>query len=119
MRPVTVVPSGFDENAAQVGIACLADRAEASLGSARVLGRDETGVAHHRASMVKSTKCAELGSQGDGCDLGDPAQSLQGVNDRPEMLGSGLDGRIDGGFEAVDSLGLRIPPIVITQSAPS
>src|SRR6266498_3219632 len=105
LRTELVRPGGFDKDPAQVGIAGLGDRPAVDARAARMLGGNRPAVAHELARRGEARERPDFAHDGGRCDLTDPAQALEGRDDRPKRLGRGGDGSIKGLLEAVEPRG--------------
>src|SRR4029077_13454779 len=79
---VAVIPGRLDEDAANVTVAGLCDRAEASLGTGGVLGGHQPQVSHQLARMREAPEVAELGDDGGGGDQIEPTERPHGADER-------------------------------------
>ena len=78
---VARVPGCLAEHVSEVRVAGSGDAALGFATAARVFRRNEACVAHELGGLAKALKRADLGDDGDRCQLGDAAQSLQSLDD--------------------------------------
>ena len=79
-RMMPIVPGGFDEDAAQMGIAGFGDRAAHLPGAAGVFGRHQPDEAHHARGGGKAARIAEFGGDGQRGEVVDAAETAQAFN---------------------------------------
>ena len=100
------VPGGLAEDVAEMGVSGAGDAALGLPTAARVLGRDEPGVAHELGGFAEAAEGADLGDDGDGGQLGHAPQRLQRLDDCLLLGGSRFNGAIDGEVEPGQALTL-------------
>jgi hypothetical protein len=83
---VPIVPGGFDEHAADVGVAGFGDGALRAFGPARVLGRDQADKGHRAGRRRKPTRVAELGGNRQRREVVDAAEAAEALHARPARL---------------------------------
>src|SRR5579863_4428374 len=76
-----VIPGRLDQDAPHVSIAGLGDRPKPALRTARVLGGNQSQIAHQFAWMRKAPEVSELGNNGGGGDEVQPAQRHHGAHE--------------------------------------
>src|SRR4029077_9883830 len=79
---VAVIPGRLDEDAANVTVAGLGDRAESSLGTDGVLGGHQPQVSHQLTRIREAPEITELGDDGGGGDEIEPTQRHHGADER-------------------------------------
>ena len=91
MWMMAIVPGGFEEDAPQVRVTGLRDRAAAASGAARMLRRHEAHKPHDTGGRWKAARVAELSGDGERGQFADPAETPQPPHELRERLWRSLD----------------------------
>jgi hypothetical protein len=85
-RVVPVLPGGFAQDPAQMGVAGFGDRAARLFGAARVFGGHEAGKRPHPWRRGEAAGVAEFGGDGEGGEIVDAAETAQALDACAERL---------------------------------